>query len=307
MFHVEQPTSGIMYHLRQGLAICSDTRHEARMWDWFNHWRGRLGWALVIFGAAERIIGWGGSIDFLIARVKDPGWVGAMLKFIQLHSEYLGFAFLLLGLFFIVWNERRRTSDMLEKRVADLQPTIVGTLPEQIEAQELTIDGDNFDPPPSTKAMLYAGQAIVSAGDIDSDNRLELVIIAFNGHDFPVNITSVSGHLLIECKAADGEHVSEKMATPVLLTDRTPMIAQPLNEFLIVLHQYVTPANTRAIKAGLELGVVTFDIRNLNIGLVNYNNVSEIVRLPLTRCPNLSKTADGELKSQYTVYLMACA
>ncbi len=80
-------------------------------------WRGPLGWALFVLGGAERVIGWGGSLDFLISRSKDPGWVGSLLTAIATNQSYIGFAMMLAGVAFIVWNERRRTERLLEARL----------------------------------------------------------------------------------------------------------------------------------------------------------------------------------------------
>jgi hypothetical protein len=85
-------------------------------WGW-------LGWVLFIAGAAEKIIGWGGSLDFLISRSADPGWVGEAVNFIVANPAYLSFAFMLAGLALIVRYERRRVARLVEARLALAPPT----------------------------------------------------------------------------------------------------------------------------------------------------------------------------------------
>jgi hypothetical protein len=58
-------------------------------------------------------VGW--SLDFLVSRSEDPGWISDVLTFIGAQSAYLGFAFMMAGVALIVWNERRRTARMLEE------------------------------------------------------------------------------------------------------------------------------------------------------------------------------------------------
>jgi len=81
-------------------------------------WRWWLGLLFVAFGAAEKIIGWGGSLDFLISRSRDPDWVGRVFNSIAANPGYLSFLLIMSGVALIVWNERRRTSQLLESRFA---------------------------------------------------------------------------------------------------------------------------------------------------------------------------------------------
>lgn len=78
---------------------------------WKRAW---FGWLVLAFGVGERVIGWGGSIDFIVSRSKDPGWVGGVLKFVSAQSAYFGFALILGGVALIVLAERRRSEKQLE-------------------------------------------------------------------------------------------------------------------------------------------------------------------------------------------------
>lgn len=41
-------------------------------------WRGVAGAMLLVAGVIERVLGLGGSIDFIITRSQNPGWVGVV-------------------------------------------------------------------------------------------------------------------------------------------------------------------------------------------------------------------------------------
>jgi len=100
------------------LHIEVEKRHEIKMSIKPPTWRSTLGWALFAFGLADRIVGWGGSIDFLVSRSSDPGWVGDMLKFIASIASYISFAMILIGVALIIWNERRRIDRILDANLS---------------------------------------------------------------------------------------------------------------------------------------------------------------------------------------------
>lgn len=125
-------------------------------------WRGAVGWILFALGAAERIIGWGGSLDFLISRSEDPGWVGDVLTFAATNTGYLSFVMMLAGVAFVLWNERRRTERLLEARLnsnvaaptgtetwtrppPETKPTLPETKPTPPEEDRIWL-GDNISP-----------------------------------------------------------------------------------------------------------------------------------------------------------------
>jgi len=91
-------------------------------------WRGGTGWALLILGVIERVIGIGGSIDFVLTRSQDPGWVGVVL---HRAVENVGLLLMLVGVAFIVWNERRRTARLVEGRLAILSSHVPSPSPDR--------------------------------------------------------------------------------------------------------------------------------------------------------------------------------
>lgn len=97
-------------------------------------WRGKLGALLLVFTITERVVGWGGSIDFLLSRSKDPDWVGAVLKFLVASWDSISSILMLLGVGLIVWNERRRYERMVRQAISDLATAQDGVLFESLSA-----------------------------------------------------------------------------------------------------------------------------------------------------------------------------
>lgn len=89
------------------------------MRNWTDSWRGYLGAIFIAGSAIEKIIGWGGSIDFILARSEDPGWVGDIAAMMGSYSDAISYGLLLVGIWFVVWNERRRTNAILRNYAAD--------------------------------------------------------------------------------------------------------------------------------------------------------------------------------------------
>ena len=53
-------------------------------------WPAWVGWGLFALGALERIVGWGGSIDFVLARWNEPAWVGSLMGGILQYANLIG-------------------------------------------------------------------------------------------------------------------------------------------------------------------------------------------------------------------------
>lgn len=97
--------------------------------EWWQH--PAIGWTLFTLGVVERLIGWGGSIDFILARTGDPGWVGSVLRFIASYSEYLGLLMIVGGFLLILWNERRRHDQTLASEIAALRRAVPSLVPSE--------------------------------------------------------------------------------------------------------------------------------------------------------------------------------
>jgi hypothetical protein len=96
-------------------------------------WRSWLGWALFVLGLAERLIGWGGSIDFILARSNDPGWVGDVMRMIGDVSAYIGFAMIVTGVALLLWTERRRVNALIASETERLQTEAIEKAKAQLQ------------------------------------------------------------------------------------------------------------------------------------------------------------------------------
>lgn len=159
-------------------------------------WRGPLGWGLLGLGAIEKAVGWGGSIDFMLARSKDPGWVGTVIKVL---ADNLGLLFILAGVAFIVWNERRRTERLLDSRL----PVGVGT-------EEQQAPDTNEEQP----IRLFAGKMEPS---FEEDfGAMEMFISVVNLGSTPVRMAHVEGAISLKADGGDSRRREWELPPPTL-------------------------------------------------------------------------------------------
>lgn len=135
--------------------------------------------------ALDKVVGWGGSIDFIIARSQSPDWVGRVMTFLLDPPELLRLLCLLAGIFLIIRAERGRT---------DRKLAIVSAVPVNVEHLERPAQGSSSpnasgrpDWPLSTVVQLWMKLRPPDEGDITRShyyNQLALEfadIITLNG------------------------------------------------------------------------------------------------------------------------------
>jgi hypothetical protein len=62
---------------------------------------------LAIWKAIKWLLGWGGSIDFVVERTQDPKWVGAMLNLLVHPPAWAHIIIVILAVAVIIWDQRR--------------------------------------------------------------------------------------------------------------------------------------------------------------------------------------------------------
>ena len=255
-----------------------------------SRWRLWLGGALFILGAAEKIIGWGGSLDFVISRWSDPGWVGTALRFTAVNSYYFSFVLMIVGLAFIIWNERRRTDTLYGplKESWENAPDFAATFEEAAaptpSGDTLVATGTVRDPTTEEilKRGLYTGQIYLSADRLKKDHVLELTVRAFNGAHRITRIADVGGCIVASVPDQKGVKKQHELPTPTLIRqDGSAHSHAKFSEFHVSLHQHLTPAQARAIGRALTNEAVSFDLRKLDVWVADINEPATRVRLPL--------------------------
>ena len=260
-------------------------------------------WALVVAGGLERLVGWGGSIDFVLARWDEPAWVGNLMTAILDYASVLGLLALVGGFYAIIRNERKRSDTLYGTFKDQLEnaPDFAAQFQHALSEGGVVLDGRVFDPPPEEKSLIYVGVSAVSVVHMTEENRVELCIIAFNGYDCRVKIKQPRNHVMMIYKTSPSESATEKLSTPVLLTDRGPVVAEPRSEFMMVLHQYLTQTQIASINTALDIGNVTFDLMALEVDVESDDDKLAIFRIPFNRSPNVARANNGDFKHNYTV------
>lgn len=77
---------------------------------------------LVVGGLFLDIVGLGGSVDFVLARVDDPAWVGFMLSQLAEYSDAIGTAMLLGGFWLIMRDHQAKVEQRLREVEANQVP-----------------------------------------------------------------------------------------------------------------------------------------------------------------------------------------
>lgn len=265
-----------------------------------------VAWVLLAAGAVERIVGWGGSIDFLLSRWNEPAWVGKVLSVIQQYSNILGLVAFFVGIAALIRHERKR-NQYLYGLASSLRDNAAPPEPVTVESSDGIIDSLPFNAQSEARSLIYVGSATVHIARMSEENRAELAIIAFNGYDFPVKITPPRNYIRMSYQTSESETGEEVLSTPILLTDRSPIVAESRSEFMIVLHQYLTQSQIATINSALDISHVTFNLKDLEIYLESEDGNGVLFRIPFIRSPNVSLAKEGEYKNNYTIFLRASA
>jgi hypothetical protein len=206
-----------------------------------SRWRGRAGWILLALGAAERIIGWGGSLDFLISRSQDPGWVGDVLTFVAAQAPYLGFVSIMAGVALIVWNERRRTAQLLEARIPS-GPT-----------------GDAVDPNPAVRRL----NAVVRIEDLEKFRDW------FRKHAGEVDSTTGAISMFFHTYAERVERYQSEAEHPLIDEDRSKTPLGKIQGFRQSWDEDVALVVAKAVEVFGDRANLVFDQPRLDLALDN--------------------------------------
>jgi hypothetical protein len=100
----------------------------------------------------DRIVGWGGSLDFLISRSEHPGWVGSVLTFLLNPPEIVRLVALLAATYLLILRERRRNdarhAALVEERAVAAEPPKAVEVVEAPVGDTLVATATVSDPPP---------------------------------------------------------------------------------------------------------------------------------------------------------------
>lgn len=72
------------------------------------HWPKFVGYALLAWTVTVRVLGAVGSVDLVISRAQDPGWVGTVIGLVLNPSPWIDILLIVGGLGLIWWDLRRR-------------------------------------------------------------------------------------------------------------------------------------------------------------------------------------------------------
>jgi len=215
------------------------------------HWIGIAAVATLIhpvFTVLRTLVQWGGDVDFIVSRMQDPGWVGAMLQWIVDPPGWAVTLMLLCGIALLVWEVRRKRqvpaagggdAALLEhaRQLAERGRAALSlAIPQPSERDRVCR---------ALRAGIYVGRMSVSAENLETGDILDIGIIAFNGTGQRIFVHRVRGH--IGLKFYDAALIEQdQLPTPSIFEFHYSTTSiDPNTEFTIRLHQ-VIPQNMKA-------------------------------------------------------------
>lgn len=134
---------------------------------------------------------------------------------------------------------------------------------------------------------LYVGNIIVAAAALESEHRLDLAIVGYNGSGVTIVISDIAGWI----KAGNG-NIRDMVKLPRSITQGI-FRSEPGTEFVLALRQEVSPEQARqyldAFAGGRHVGM---DLREFDIIVASAAQPEKTMRLPLWDGVNLRRRDD---------------
>lgn len=250
-----------------------------------------MAWTLVALGAIERIVGWGGSIDFVLTRWDEPDWVGALMATILAYSNLIGLALLIGGIVLLIRSERRRNDALYGpvKEQFENAPDFAAVFEEAAAPDAGPTGGDTLqatgtvsDPPPEValERLLHTCYILAGVQKLKDGEFIELTIVAYNASPKTLALADVRGNA--RCTMIEGDkEIREKLGVPDLIRIAPKRQIAPFSEFVMTLHQVVSARQALLILGTMRKKTVTLDLEELRLEFEAYQEPGPRVRLQL--------------------------
>lgn len=241
-----------------------------------------VAWTLLALGAIERLVGWGGSVDFVLTRWNEPAWVGDVLNAILEYSNLIGLALLVGGFALLIRNERKR-NDARYGRDRDEAAPRARLAPEPTPSGDtLRATGTVSDPTPEAalERLLHTGYILASVDKLKDGGFIELCLVAYNASAKTLILSDIRGNPRITLKEGDQE-IKEKLGVPDLIRIAPKRQIPPFSEFVLTLHQVVGDRLALLIRGAMRKQGATLDFENLTLEFEPYREPGPKARLKL--------------------------
>ena len=246
------------------------------------HWQTGLGIllaALPYLGRSVRfvvdLVGYGGSIDFILARSADPGWLAKVVKFFLDPPAVLSLLCLLAGILLIFRAERRRSDALYGPQKLQIESTVhdeAPSAPDEIASDDvdLPLDLPPVEAPPQVEddsQMLWVGKVEPFLEDVLKDDRFSIAISVVHIGDDDLFLKGISGQILVRFKSPNGSIHPAALSPLTLMQNHEMMDGFPPRHYgTLSLYQYVTHDMAERIITAAEgkLGVV-LDLREVRL------------------------------------------
>lgn len=241
-----------------------------------------VGWSLVALGGIERIIGWGGSVDFILARWNEPAWVGSVMMWILEASNVIGFCLLIAGIALLIRAERRRSDALYgvqaQTAVKPNEPSGSVTHQSKAATPKPASPGDEH-----VSHNLWVGKVEPFFEEMHNQGHFSLAVSVINFGTEDVFLKSISGRIKARFRGQDGKISPEEL--PLLKTqERHDMLERfpPRHHGTLLLFQHISSGQAeRIFDAAMHGSGLTLDLRDVRLNFAHNSNPDnrEVVEL----------------------------
>lgn len=241
-------------------------RHERSMGQINSKRSARLAWALLlatyvgpILKWSERIVGWGGSVDFIIVRSQDPDWVGVVLTTVLSPPEIVQLLATIAAIFFLLRNQEAKFDGKLS-----LAQASVGKNPDMEPLDQQLDRGQAHDNDVQVLAIFVYERTFYFNPD-PSRRTVTFHLQAINVGDDPVEILApIGGVIAYKGRNLEGSRLDFNIL-PLSLEELSNVVRGGWIPFNGILHFQTGSGQMERLLEWFDEGDVSFDTSTLII------------------------------------------
>lgn len=222
-------------------------------------------WFLLAFAVIERIVGWGGSVDFIIARSEEPGWVGNMWAALQSGSPLFGVIATLVGIYLLTKNDEKRIERMIDERMISASQLSAQPYAENIDHTALKPPvSETPENPLPFRLAAHVYEAAFCFNTWSPNHKVTFILSGVNTGDDPIELLPpFGGAIAYRGRVFEGPGVMFSLLP--FATDDVTVTLRGVPFFMnCILHFQNGPQDMEQLLTWFAEGDVSFDTAGTN-------------------------------------------